>query len=128
MQKLTLKDIWPIPIYEKARDEFRARVVALKKPRRVELGDSVTLIFENRDTVKFQIQEMVRVENISSPAGVQAEVDVYNSLVPGDGELSATLMIDVTDEAQIPVVLNRLIGIEEHLYLRCAGGGALRSR
>jgi hypothetical protein len=120
MQKLTAKDIWPKAVYEKARDEFRARLAALKKTRRVELGDSVTLLFENRDTVKFQIQEMARVENISSPEGLQAEIDTYNSLVPGEGELSATLMIEITDEAKIPVVLNKLLGLEEQLFLRFA--------
>jgi hypothetical protein len=127
MQKLTAKDIWPTPVYERAREEFRSRIIALKKPRRVELGDSVTLLFENRDTMKFQIQEMVRVENIKTPEGVQAEIDVYNGLVPGEGELAATLMIDVTDEAQIPIVLQRLLGLDEHLYLRF-GGSEVRAR
>ncbi len=120
MQKLTAKDIWPTPVYEQAREEFRNRIIALKKPRRVELGDSVTLLFENRDTMKFQILEMVRVENIRSPEGVQAEIDVYNGLVPGEGELSATLMIDVTEEAQIPIVLHKLLGLEEQLFLKFA--------
>jgi hypothetical protein len=127
MQKLTAKDIWPNPVYEQTRDEFRARITSLKRPRRVEIGDSVTLIFENRDTMKFQIQEMARVENIVSPAGLQAELDVYNSLVPGEGELAATLMIDVTDEKQIPIVLHKLLGLDEHLYLRF-GGSEVRAR
>jgi hypothetical protein len=117
MKKLTPADIWPNSIYEKARDEFRARVVAAKVHRRVELGDSVTLVFENRDTVKFQIQEMLRIEGITAPDGIQAEIDAYNDLVPGEGELAATLMIDVTEEAKIPVMLNKLVGIEEALYL-----------
>ncbi len=127
MQKLTAKDIWPNPIYARVRDEFRTRVLALKKPRRVELGESVTLIFENRDTVKHQIQEMARVENINSPEGLQAEIDTYNSLVPADGELSATLMIDVTDEAQIPVVLHKLLGLEEQLFMKF-GTGEVRAK
>lgn len=127
MQKLTAKDIWPTPVYEQTREEFRNRIVALKKPRRVELGDSVTVLFENRDTMKFQIQEMVRVENIKTPEGVQAEIDVYNGLVPGEGELAATLMIDVTDEAQIPIVLQRLLGLDEQLFLRF-GGSEVRAR
>jgi hypothetical protein len=127
MQKLTAKDIWPNAIYEKARAESRARLSALKKPRRVELGDSVTLLFENRDTVKDQIQEMARVEHITSPEGIQAELDVYNGLIPGESELSATLMIEITDEARIPVVLNELLGLEEQLFLR-VGGSEVRAR
>ncbi len=127
MKKLTRADIWPNPVYERTRDEFRATLVKAKAPRRVEIGDSVTLIFENRDTVKFQIQEMLRVEGITSPEGVQAEIDVYNGLVSGDGELSATLMIDVTEEARIPVMLNRLVGIEETLWL-CFEGREVRAR
>lgn len=127
MKKLTREDIWPNPVYEKAREEFRARIVVLKAPRRVEVGDSVTVVFENRDTAKFQIQEMLRIEGITSPEGIQAEIDVYNQLVPGDGELSATLMIDVTEEAKIPVMLNRLVGIEDALLL-CFTGHELRAR
>ncbi len=117
MQKLTEKDLWPAPVYEKTRDEYRARIIALKAPRRVQLGDSVTLLFENRDTVKFQVQEMLRAEHLETPEGIQAELDVYNGLLPGEGELSATLMIDVTEEKEIPVMLNKLVGLEEALCL-----------
>ncbi|HUB07674.1 MAG TPA: DUF3501 family protein [Myxococcales bacterium] len=126
MKKLTRADIWPNAVYEKARDEFRARIVAEKAPRRVQLGDSVTLVFENRDTAKFQIQEMIRIEGITSPEGVQAEIDVYNELVPAEGELSATLMIDVTEEEKIKVMLNRLVGIEDSLWL-CFGGREVKA-
>ncbi|MHB8416783.1 MAG: DUF3501 family protein [Myxococcales bacterium] len=127
MKKLTPEDLWPNAVYEKARDEFRARLIALKGPRRVALGDSVTVLFENRDTVKFQLQEMLRAEGISSPEGVQAELDAYNDLVPGAGELSATLMIDVTRESEIAPMLQRLVGVEEALWL-CFAGHELRAQ
>ncbi len=127
MRKLTPRDLWPNAVYEKARDEYRAKLIALKRPRRVALGDRVTLVFENRETVRFQVQEMLRAEGIASPEGIQAELDAYNSLVPGDGELSATLMIDIGEEAEIRDLLERLVGIEETLVL-AAGGREVRAR
>lgn len=118
MEKLTPKDLWPNPVYEKTREEVRARIIRVKAPRRIAIGDSVTLLFENRETLRYQIQEMLRAESIDSPAGIQEQLDVYNGLLPSDGELSATLMIDVTDEKRIAETLRRLIGLDERLFLR----------
>jgi hypothetical protein len=117
MDKLSAKDVWPNAVYEAARAEFRNRVIALKAIRRVALAADVTLVFENRETLRFQVQEMLRAERIETPAGVQEELDVYNALMPDRDHLSATLFIEVTDEARIKQVLTDLVGLEETLYL-----------
>ena len=121
MQKLSPQDIWPNRIYEASRAEMQAKIIALKKHRRVHLTDELTLVFENRETLRFQIQEILRVEGISSREGIQAELDVYNSMMPSTESLTATLFIEVTEEARIPEVLRRLVGIEETLSLRFEG-------
>jgi len=116
--KLSAKDIWPNKVYEAARAEMRSHVIALKAVRRIALAPDVTLVFENRDTLRWQIQEMLRAERIETPAAVQEELDVYNALMPDHESLSATLFIEVTDEARIAQVLHDLVGLEETLYLR----------
>jgi len=121
MEKLTPKDLWPNAIYEAARTEFRNRVIALKAVRRIALAGDVTLVFENRDTLRLQIQEMLRAERIETAAGIQEELDVYNALMPGRDSLSATLFIEVTEEARIKQVLHDLLGLEEALHLAFDG-------
>jgi hypothetical protein len=115
---LTPADVWDLAGYEARRDAFRSEIIALKKIRRVPLGPRATLVFENRNTLLFQVQEMLRVERISDPAAVQRELDVYNELLPSASELSATLFIEITDLAEIRPELDRLIGLDEHLWLR----------
>ena len=107
-----LKDVLSYLEYETVRDEMRRRVIALKRARRVPVGRYLSFVFENRDTVLFQIQEMCRVERISEAARIQDEIDVYNALLPRPGELSATLMIEITDKDQIKPVLDRFMGID----------------
>jgi hypothetical protein len=118
MEKLSAKDIWPNSVYEAARTEFRNRVIALKRVRRLALASDVTVVFENRETLRFQVQEMLRAERIETPGGVQEELDVYNGLMPDRDRLSATLFIEVTDPARIKSVLHDLVGLDEALYLR----------
>ena len=113
MKPLALTDIQNLHEYELARPDFRQRVIESKKRRRVALGPLMTLVFENRDTVRFQIQEMLRIERIVRPDKVEEEIGVYNELVPGPGEVSATLFIEVTDPAQVQPVLDRFIGLDE---------------
>jgi len=110
--KIQLKEVLNFFEYEKVRAEMRARVIDLKRVRRVPVGEHLSFVFENRDTVLFQIQEMCRVERITNDARVQDELDVYNALLPGPGELSATLFIEITDKAQIQAVLDRFMGID----------------
>ncbi len=111
-EKIALKDVLNFFEYEKVRAEMLGRVIDLKRVRRVPVGQHLSFVFENRDTVLFQIQEMCRVERITDDARVQDEIDVYNALLPGPGELSATLFIEITDKAQIQAVLDRFIGID----------------
>ena len=117
MKPIEQGEILDLASYEQIRERFRRRVVDLKKNRRVGVGDRVTLVFENRDTLLFQIQEMLRAERISAPRGVQAEIDVYNPLMPSAAELSATLFIEITDSARIREDLHGLVGIDEHVSL-----------
>lgn len=120
---LTLDDIVDQRAYERERDEFRRHVIALKRLRRVGVGPFVTLVFENRDTVRFQIQEMARVEKIITDEGIQAELDVYNPLIPQAGQVSATLFIELTDKGGLMEWLPKLVGIETEVELRLGDGG-----
>jgi hypothetical protein len=121
--KLTLDDIADLRAYERERQEFRARVIELKKRRRVSVGPFVTLLFENRDTIRFQIQEMARVEKIISDEGIQSELDVYNPLIPEPGSLAATLFIELTTKDDLLTWLPQLVGIERAIELRIGGSG-----
>jgi hypothetical protein len=124
---LALGEIVGIDAYETLRDAYRARVVVAKRARRLAVGDRVMLLFENRETVRFQVQEMLRVERIRAPERVQHELDVYNELVPRDGELSATLMIEITEPGAIRAELDRLLGIDACVAL-VLGDGATALR
>lgn len=112
MKPLTTADIVDIAQYERERPEYRPHMIELKRHRRVEVGPIVTLIFENRDTVRFQIQEMIRAERIVLDDRIREEVDIYNELVPAAGQLTATLLIEITDQANLRTILDRMIGID----------------
>jgi hypothetical protein len=122
MNPLSVTDISNLHEYELERADFRRRVIELKSRRRIALGPLMTLVFENRDTVRFQIQEMARVERIVQPEKVQHEVDVYNELLPGAGEVAATLFIEITDEARVQEVLDGFIGLDEPGHLALSVG------
>ena len=125
--KLTLDDIADLRAYERERDAFRARIIDLKKRRRVAVGPFVTLVFENRDTIRFQIQEMARVEHIATDEGIQAELDVYNPLIPEPGSLAATLFIELTSKDELVEWLPKLVGVERSVELRI-GDEVVRAR
>jgi Protein of unknown function (DUF3501) len=110
--RIELKDVLNFFEYEKVRERMRGRVIDLKRVRRVQVGRHLSFVFENRDTVLFQIQEMCRVERITDDAKIRDELDVYNALLPRPGELSATLFIEITDKAEIQPVLDRFMGID----------------
>jgi len=112
MRKIEFSEVRNIYEYEKVRDRFRGRIIDLKKSRRVQVGDHLSFLFENRETVLFQIQEMCRAERIVDGARVQEEIDVYNELIPGPGELSATMMIEIEEKERIPELLHRYVGID----------------
>lgn len=119
MKPIEVDEILNLHEYEKVRDERRRRVIALKTVRRVNVGRHLSFVFENRETVWFQIQEMCRTERIVDEAKIAEEVEVYNALLPAPGELSATMMIEITDGAQIQAVLDGLRGIDTgaHVHL-----------
>lgn len=118
MRKVQLEDLAGPARYAEMRDEFRRRIIDLKRNRRIGVGDRVTLVFENFDTVLFQTQEMLHVEHVTDLDRVREELDVYNELLPGENELSATLLIEITDQPRIAAELQRLIGLDEHVSLR----------
>lgn len=120
MSRLTLEDIADARAYEREREEFRSRIIELKKVRRVGVGPVVTLVFENRDTIRFQVQEMARAERLLSDAGIQAELDTYNSLIPAPGELSATMYIELVSRDEMEEWLPKLSGIERFVRLEVA--------
>ncbi len=120
-RKLKLSDIADLRAYERTRDEFRAEIITLKKRRRIGVGLFVTLLFENRETILFQVQEMARAENILSDEGITTELNVYNPLIPLPGTLSATLFLELTSEEQLREWLPKLVGIQRSLLLRFAG-------
>jgi hypothetical protein len=121
MRRVEASDILDLTAYEKIRPEFVERMIELKRTRRVYVGEILCFIFENRDTVIFQIQEMTRAERAVSDEAIAAEVAVYNELVPRDHELSATLMIEIPNQTSIRPQLDRLIGIDEHVHLDIGG-------
>jgi len=123
MNKLALSDVKNLHEYELIRDAWRKDVIAVKARRRVLLGDSMSLLFECRLTVLNQVQEMCRAERLARPEAVQQELDVYNELLPDAGELSATLLVEITEEARIQPRLDALIGLSSgrHLWLELNG-------
>ena len=126
MRTITRGDIKGPALYAGMREDFRKRIMELKKPRRVIVGDRVSLVFENRHTLMFQIEEMLRAESISSEDGIRGEIDVYNALMPTDASLSATLFVELPAEADPYAELGKLVGLDEHVVLH-VGGHALRA-
>jgi hypothetical protein len=133
MRKIEASEIKDLTAYEKVREAMRASVIELKKNRRISLGDHVTLLFENRETVLFQIQEMVRTERIVDEGKVKDEVDTYNGLIPDEGELSATLFIEIpgiarmSHDEQIDAV-NRFQGLDRDAVFLSIGDDRIPAR
>ena len=123
MRPLNLDEIVARDRYAELRSGYRAAIIAYKRGRRMALGDRATLLFEDRETLRFQVQEMVWVERIGEPEKIQNEIDVYNELMPGDRELSATLFIEITDLAEIRPELERLTGLDKHVALSLEARG-----
>jgi len=112
MNLLTSQDLLLPEEYERQREQFRSRIIALKQRRRISVGPLMTLVFENRETLRFQTQEMIRVEHILDPHKVQEELDVYNALMPETGELSATLLIEITEQGRMKEWLDMFMGLD----------------
>ena len=125
-RKLTLADIADSRAYERDRVAYRERMMEVKRRRRVHLGTIVTLMFESRETMRFQVQEMARVERIMTDEGIQEELDTYNVMVPEAGQLCATLFIELTSDDEMREWLPKLVGIETTILLRLADGSEVR--
>lgn len=125
-RKLTLDDIADLRAYERERESFRAQMIEVKRRRRVALGTLITIMFENRDTMRLQIQEMVRVEKVLTDEGVLEELKAYNPMIPEPGQLCATLFLELTSEDQVREWLPKLAGLENSISLLLADGSRVR--
>jgi len=129
VEKLTPADVKDLVEYEKVRDAFRKNIIDLKARRRVQAGPRVSLVFENRETALSQVQEMVRAERIVDERKIQHEIDTYNDLIPGRGELSATLFIEITDAADVRKELDGFLGLDKPgvVFIEIDGAGRVEA-
>ena len=118
MQKLAKSDLYTLEAYARERAGFRARVIAHKRARSVHLGEHLTLLFEDRLTIQYQVQEMLRIERIFEAAGIQEELDAYNPLIPDGSNLKATMLIEYADTHERARKLIELHGVERRIALR----------
>lgn len=118
MPHITRDSLLTLEAYARTRDQFRAKVIAHKKPRSVHLGEHLTVLFEDELTLRYQIQEMLRVEKTFDDAGIQDELDAYNPLVPDGSNWKATLLVEYEDVAERQVALTKLKGIEDRVWVR----------
>jgi len=107
--------------YAQSRDEFRKKVIEHKKHRQVMLGEHATLYFEDRLTIQYQVQEMLRIERIFEAEAIQEELDAYNPLIPDGGNLKATFMIEYEDASERQAALANLVGIEDKVWISAEG-------
>ena len=121
MKKITRESLMSLEAYAKARKEFRANAIAHKRLRTVHIGEHVTLLFEDEMTIRYQIQEILRVEKTFEEAGIQDELDAYTPLVPNGRNFKATMLIEYVDEAERRVALTKLKGIENATWIQVEG-------
>jgi len=121
MAAVTRASLLTLEAYAKERGAFRARVIAHKRNRTVHLGEHVTLLFEDELTIRYQIQEMLRIEKMFDESGIDQELDAYNPLIPDGGNLKATMLVEYEDENERRDALARLRGIEDAVWVRVAG-------
>ena len=123
MPRIRRDSLLTLEAYARERNDFRTRVIKHKKHRTVQLGDNVTLIFEDETTIRYQIQEMLRVERIFEAQGIQDELDTYNPLVPDGRNFKATMMLEYPDPEERQRWLSKLIGIEDKVWIQVRGFG-----
>lgn len=127
MKPVNRNEILDFVTYGEQRDEIRAKIMEMKKPRRVHVGEYLTFLFENTNTIRYQVQEMVRVERMVKEADIQHEVDTYNELLGAKGELGCTLLIEIDSEEERNVKLRKWLPLTEHLYLKLEDGTKIRA-
>jgi hypothetical protein len=118
MQKLTREDLFGLEKYSDLRDEFRDEVMRHKRNRRLELGTNAALYFEDRLTMQYQVQEMLRIERIFESAGINEELEAYNPLIPDGSNWKATFMVEFPEEEERREMLTQLVGIEDRVYMQ----------
>jgi hypothetical protein len=128
VRKLTVDDIVDLRAYERERAEFRQRIIELKRTRRVALGPILTILFENTETMRWQVQEMARAERMLRDEQIAHEVETYNGLIPGAGELSGTLFLELTSDAALREWLPRLVGIEHQIAIALPDESLVRGK
>lgn len=128
MQPVTFEEIRNIAEYELERETFRPHVLAVKEKRRIRVGDHLTFLFENRDTVRYQVQEMMRIERIVREHDIRHELETYNELISGPGELSASLLIEYDSPDERAIWLSALLGLENHVWVQVGGFPPVRAR
>ncbi len=121
MSKLTRTDLYSLEQYAEIRNDFRAKVMAHKHNRKVAVGPNMTLYFEDRLTMQYQIQEMLRIEKIFEAEGIEDELATYNPLIPDGSNWKATFMIEYSDVEERKAALERMIGIEDNMWVKVAG-------
>ncbi len=121
MPKVTRDSLLSLEAYHKVYKDWRRAMVEYKRRRVVHLGEHITLIFEDEKTIRYQIQEMLRIEKTFDDEGIQAELDVYNPLIPDGSNFKATMMIEYTVEAERKAALARLIGVEDRMFVQVEG-------
>jgi len=126
-RKLTLADIADVRQYERERDQFRSTVMETKRKRRLSFGTIITLMFENRETMLLQVQEMARVEKLNTDDEIQVELDTYNPMIPDPGQLTATVFLELTNDDQMREWLPKLVGIERSFVVVLPNGDRVRS-
>ena len=121
MQKLTRNDLYSLEQYSEVRDEFRNQILSHKRNRRVELGTNAALYFEDRLTMQYQVQEMLRIERIFEAAGINDELEAYNPLIPDGSNWKATFMVEFPEVEERRAMLSQLIGIENKVFVQVEG-------
>ncbi len=117
MKPLEMHDLLPLADYERLRPRLRPLFIHEKDRRRLAVGSHLTLLFENEQTVWYQVQEMIRAERITAPDAIRHELETYNELLPAPGQVKATLLIEYAEPAERDAALRRLVGLERHLWL-----------
>jgi len=126
MTHLSHKDLYSLEEYARIRQEFRSKVIEHKKSRRLPIGPHAALYFEDELTMQYQIQEMLRIEKIFEPDGIQDELDVYNPLIPDGMNWKATFMMEYKDAEERKQALAKLIGVEQHIWVQVEGFDKVR--
>jgi hypothetical protein len=128
MRKVQREQLMDLATYDGSRAEIRPRILEVKRKRRVHVAGVLTFLFENASTIRYQIQEMIRAERIEDEAAIRHELDTYNELLGGPGELGVSLLIEIAEPAERDVKLREWLALPAHLYAKLDSGEKVRAR